>query len=135
MAKMLIEYAGDLQMRATHELSGVALMTDAPPDNQGKGRSFSPTDLVATALASCMATIMGIVARRHDIDLTGMTASVEKVMASEPVRRIGQLNVEFQMPASVPEDKRPLFINAAETCPVDKSLHPDVVVNVNYKWL
>src|SRR5436309_13566194 len=102
MVKISIDYLGDLHCVATHGPSGAVLETDAPKDNEGRGESFSPTDLVATALGSCMLTVMGIVARRHGWPLEGARAKVEKHMVSEPVRRIGKLPVRIDMPARLP---------------------------------
>ena len=98
MVEIRMTYAGSLRVEATHGPSGTTLHTDAPVDNYGKGESFSPTDLVATALGACMATIMGIAAERHDVSLEGMTIDVQKHMATEPVRRIGKLVVRIGVP-------------------------------------
>src|SRR2546430_6902827 len=103
MVKVTIEYQGELRCVATHEPSGRTLETDAPKDNEGRGESFSPTDLVATALGTCMATIMGIYARRKSIDLRGMKIEVTKEMTPPP-RRIARLAVEIWLPASLPRD-------------------------------
>ena len=110
-------------------------MTDAPPDNNGLGRSFSPTDLVATALGTCMMTIMGIVAERSGIDLTGSTVVATKEMASAPARRIARLAVVFNLPDHVPADDRLRLEAAARKCPVHHSLHPDVVCEFTFNWL
>lgn len=134
MTKINLHYEGDLQFRAAHELSGTCLMTDAPVDNQGKGRSFSPTDLVATALGSCMGTIMGIVAERHGINLTGMTISVDKEMTKTQPRRIDSLKVEIQIPHSVSADSQKKLELAATTCPVHHSLHPDIKIDAKFVW-
>lgn len=128
-----LEYQGDLRCDAVHP-SGTHLSTDAPIDNQGKGESFSPSDLVATALGSCMMTIMGIVGRRHQLNLAGLKVRVEKHMINEPVRRIGKLSVTFQMPEGLAADKRQLLQNAAFTCPVHKSLHPDIETPVVFNY-
>jgi putative redox protein len=134
MVKIDITYQGQLLCEAVHGPSGTKLATDAPKDNHGKGESFSPTDLVATALGSCMLTIMGIVAQRHDISLEGATVSVVKEMAASPVRRIGRLAVEIRVPGHVADEQRKLLENAARTCPVHKSLHPDVEIPVTFHW-
>lgn len=134
MTKIKMIYEGDLQVRALHAPSSTQLVTDAPVDNHGKGRSFSPTDLVATALGSCMATIMGIVAERDKIDLKGMTIEVEKEMAAHPKRRIGKLTVKINGPEQVSEDARKKLIKAAEACPVKASLDPHVQVEVEFSW-
>lgn len=134
MTKINLHYEGDLQFRAAHELSGTVLMTDAPIDNHGKGSSFSSTDLVATALGSCMGTIMGIVAERHGINLTGMTISVEKEMTKTQPRRIDSLKVEIHIPHTVSVENQKRLELAASTCPVHHSLHPDVKVDVKYDY-
>lgn len=130
MVKIQIAYEGDLRCHATHGPSGVQLNTDAPVDNQGRGESFSPTDLVATALGACMLTIMGIVARRHAWDLSGATVEVTKGMVQAPVRRIGSLEVVIRVPAELDEAARKTLENAAYTCPVHKSLHPEIQIPV-----
>jgi putative redox protein len=129
-----IVYTGHLRTTATHELSGNTLITDAPPDNNGRGEAFSPTDLLATSLGSCMLTIMGIVAERHNIDITGTRVAVQKVMASAP-RRVSEVHVDFELPAgSYSEKDRQLLENAAHTCPVAMSLHPDIKQQVSFHW-
>ncbi|MBM3988774.1 MAG: OsmC family protein [Planctomycetes bacterium] len=132
MVKIQIRYAGDLRCHATHGPSSVTLSTDAPVDNQGRGESFSPTDLVATALGSCMLTIMGIVARRHGWDLSGAGVEVEKSMVATGVRRIGSLGVVIRVPANLDAAARAALENAAHTCPVHKSLHPDIQIPVRF---
>lgn len=132
MVKIQIAYEGDLRCRATHGPSGVQLSTDAPVDNQGRGESFSPTDLVATALGACMLTIMGIVARRHAWDLSGATVEVTKGMVAAPIRRIGSLEVVIRVPAELDEAARKTLENAAYTCPVHKSLHPEIQIPVRF---
>ena len=127
-------YRGDLDVEAIHTPSGTHLIADAPVDNQGKGSSFSPTDLVATALGSCMAITMGIVAKRHQIDLTGMKTSVEKEMTSQPTRRIGSLKVVITGPAGIKKSDQELLERAALGCPVHKSLHPEVQIPVTFLW-
>jgi putative redox protein len=134
MVRIEVEYTGSLRTRCRHEPSAAAFETDAPRDNEGLGANFSPTDLVATALGSCMLTTMGIVARRHEWAMEGATAEIEKHMATDPVRRIGRLVVRFAMPAGVPDDARPVLERAAYTCPVHKSLHPDVELDIEFAW-
>jgi putative redox protein len=133
MVRINLAYEGELRCRATHEQSGTTLATDAPVDNQGRGESFSPTDLVATGLASCMMTIMGIAARQLKIDLTGMTASVTKDMTPPP-RRIARLAVNIHVPAKLTDEQKTRLREAAMTCPVHKSLHPDVAAPVEFTW-
>jgi putative redox protein len=110
------------------------LQTDAPVDNMGKGESFSPTDLVGTALATCMLTTMGIVAQRHGIDMAGATARVTKEMVTTPHRRIGRLAVTIRMPRTLPDEDRRRLENAARACPVHRSLHPDVDAPIAIEW-
>jgi len=120
-----VVYKGDLRTEATHLQSGATIITDAPVDNQGKGEAFSPTDLVATALASCMITIMGIVAKRDKIKMEGTTAEVEKIMASDP-RRIGEIQIKIYFAHPIEEKDRIKLERAAYTCPVSGSLHQDL---------
>lgn len=133
MVQIDIEYPGDLQCTAEHVPSGVTLTTDAPEDNQGEGRSFSPTDLVATALGTCIATILGIQAEKHDLDLQGIEISVEKEMASNP-RRIERLRTKVTMPADLNEQMRNRLERAARHCPVDESIHPDIDAPILFDW-
>ena len=134
MVKIEIAYQGQLRCEAIHGPSGTRLSTDVPKDNHGKGESFSPTDLVATALGTCMLTVMGIVAQRHNISLVGTTVTVVKDMAAAPVRRIGRLTVDIRVPGPLDEEQRKLLENAARTCPVHKSLHPDIEIPVVFHW-
>lgn len=135
MVKIGMLYEGSLRCTATHGPSGEILVTDAPVDNHGRGESFSPTDLVATALATCMATIMGIVAERHGWDLQGMRVEVSKEMSANTPRRIARLTVEFWMPVAKSMDPNGLLERAAFTCPVHQSLHPDIEKPVSFHWL
>ncbi|MBI1192691.1 MAG: OsmC family peroxiredoxin [Bacteroidetes bacterium] len=129
-----VRYEGALRTKALHLPSGTIIHTDAPVDNQGLGTSFSPTDLTATALASCMFTIMGIKARDKGWDLTGMTAEVTKIMAADP-RRIAGIVLDVQMPEGVwSEASRLILERAAKTCPVALSLHPEIAVDLNLHW-
>ncbi len=132
MVRIDCVYDGDLHCRTTHGPSGNVLATDAPKDNQGRGEAFSPTDLVAAALGTCMLTILGIYARRHDIDLEGATARVEKEMTAVPVRRIGKLKVALNLPAKIAPESRSVLETAALVCPVYKSLHPDIEKEVTF---
>lgn len=128
-------YQGELRTVATHLKSGTVIETDAPVDNQGKGERFSPTDLVATALASCMATIMGIAARTHGIDIDGTEFDVEKIMVPDP-RRIGEIKVDVHFPSGAQYDdkQKAILERAALTCPVFESLHPDCKKTVRFLW-
>lgn len=131
-----IIYEGDLICRATHGPSGDTLRTDAPVDNGGKGSAFSPTDLCAAALGTCLVTIMGLVAKQHNWDLSGTRVQVTKDMASTPVRRIGALTATITLPpgSSFAESERAMLQRAAETCPVAQSLHPDVNVLTKFVY-
>lgn len=128
MVEITIDYLGELRCRARHGPSRQELHTDAPVDNQGKGESFSPTDLVATALGSCMATIMGITARQLGLSLTGMTMRVTKEMSTDAPRRIARLTVRMQMPAGLAPRHRDALRQAAEGCPVKASLDPRIEI-------
>lgn len=129
-AKIL--YVGQLRTNATHTRSGNSLVTDAPVDNNGKGEAFSPTDLLATSLVSCMMTIMGIAANKNDIPFNDAEASMIKVMAADP-RRVSEVQIKIQMPRETYSDQqREILERAALNCPVAKSLHPDLVQNVEF---
>jgi putative redox protein len=132
MVKIDMVYEGQLHCALTHEPSGTVISTDAPKDNMGRGEAFSPTDLVAAALGSCMLTVMGIAAAKHQIDLKGTTAQVSKEMVTAPVRRIGSITVTLHMAAGIPVDKRAMLEAAAHSCPVHKSLHPDVKTPIQF---
>lgn len=134
MVKMNVIYEGNLRCRLTHEPSGSVILTDAPKDNMGQGEAFSPTDLVAAALSSCMVTVMGIAANRHTIDLKGLKVDVVKEMVTAPARRIGSISIDIHMPKGIPADKRGMLENAAHTCPVHKSLHPDVQTPIQFHY-
>ncbi len=127
-------YEGGLRCRATHAPSGTSLVTDAPVDNHGKGESFSPTDLVATALGACMMSIMGIVAERHGVNLVGMTAETVKEMTKEPPRRIASLRTRLTIPLPADHPQRAALEQAAHTCPVHKSLHPEIDAAIEFVW-
>ncbi|PQA59297.1 OsmC family protein [Siphonobacter curvatus] len=135
MATAKITYLGQLRTQGVHLKSGSEILTDAPVDNHGKGEAFSPTDLVASALGSCMLTIMGIVAQRDGIDITGTEVEVTKSMAESP-RRIGQLEVKLKIKTNQPltETRRKKLENAALTCPVAESLHPDLKQAVSFEF-
>jgi len=127
-------YTGELRNNATHVRSGVSIFTDAPTDNQGKGESFSPSDLLAASLATCMATIMGIAARTNDIKIDGMKFQVTKFMKADP-RRVSGVKVEFDMPAgSYSEREKKILLNAAQTCPVALSVHPDIEQDIIFNY-
>lgn len=134
MVRINLSYQGGLRCSATHELSGNTISTDAPLDNNGRGESFSPTDLVATALGACMATVMGIMAERKGISLEGLRIEVRKYMSEDAPRRISRIEIDLQMP--IPEDhpERKLLESAARGCPVHHSLHPDIETVFNWNW-
>jgi putative redox protein len=134
MVSIEMVYEGDLHCRAIHGPSRAEFATDAPADNQGRGESFSPTDLVATALGTCILTTMGIAARVRGWDMRGSRASVVKRMVADPARRIGELTVEVQMAGTFDEQQRKVLEHAAHTCPVHKSLHPDVKIPLTFHW-
>lgn len=136
MATSKIVYLGELRTQATHLQSGTAIITDAPVDNHGKGEAFSPTDLTATSLGSCAMTIMGITARRDEIDFAGSEIEVTKVMSAELPRRIVKIVVNFAMqtPEELSEEIKQKYIRIAHTCPVALSLHPDIEQVFNFNW-
>ncbi|MEX0670279.1 MAG: OsmC family protein [Pirellulales bacterium] len=134
MVMLTSTYEGGLRCRATHGPSGATLLTDAPVDNHGKGESFSPTDLVATALGACMMTIIGIVAERHGLNLVGMKAETIKEMTKEPPRRIASLRTRLTIPLPADHPQRAMLEQAAHTCPVHKSLHPDIDAAIEFVW-
>lgn len=131
MVTSTVVYEGNLRVRNTHLKSEDTFLTDAPTDNNGKGEAFSPTDVVATALASCMLTIMGILAEREHIDLVGTGANVTKTMASNP-RRISKIEVQFTFPKNYDDSTKKKLENAALTCPVHHSLHPDIDKDIQF---
>jgi putative redox protein len=134
MVQVDITYDGNLRCTARHGPSGATITTDAPVDNHGRGEAFSPTDLVGTALGTCILTVMGIVAQRRGIDITGATATVQKEMASSPLRRIAKLAVRIHVPRQLDERQRTMLENAAHTCPVHGSLHPDIEAPIEFVW-
>lgn len=129
-----IVYEGNLRTRMTHLHSGTEVISDAPLDNQGLAQAFSPTDMVATSLGSCMITIMGIKARAMNLELKGMEAEITKVMASDP-RRISEIHVVLKFPKNDFSDKdKAILENAARACPVAKSIHPDILQDIKFEW-
>lgn len=134
MADITAKYLGDLRVECVHQQSGTVLVTDAPKDNNGKGEAFCPTDLCATALAACAMTIIGIYGKLHGVDVEGTRIEVTKTMSADP-RRIGRLEVVFDMPDRPYTDKQKTMIErAAHTCPVHLSLHPDVEQTFTFRW-
>ncbi|MBA3881685.1 MAG: OsmC family protein [Chthoniobacterales bacterium] len=134
MVNISIRYAGDLHCAAVHGPSQAELATDAPVDNNGKGEAFSPTDLVATALGTCMATVMAIAAQRHDVELNGTWIQITKEMSKDTPRRIVRLASEMHVPLPEDHPQRMLLEAAALGCPVHHSLHPDIEKPVKFVW-
>jgi uncharacterized OsmC-like protein len=134
MIEITIDYQGDLRCHAVHGPSKNELITDAPVDNCGKGESFSPTDLVATALGTCMATIIGIVAQRKELDVRGMKVRVEKHMSTDAPRRIVRLPVTIELPLPADHPERKLLEASAHSCPVAQSVRPDIDKPVTFVW-
>ena len=129
-----IVYKGNLRTESTHLQSGSTIITDAPLDNNGKGEAFSPTDLLATSLGTCMLTIMGIVAGRNEINVDGISIEITKIMLSDP-RRVSEIIVEFTMPKNNYSDKeKNLLEHAAHTCPVAKSLSSELKQTVIFNY-
>ncbi|MBL8753140.1 MAG: OsmC family protein [Planctomycetes bacterium] len=133
MVTITAKYEGDLCCTAVHGPSGANLQTDAPKDNEGLGRFFSPTDLVATALGTCILTTMGIVAKRHGITLAGASVQVEKHMQASP-RRIARLPVQLTVRGAFTAEQKKLLEATAHACPVHKSLHPDIDAPITITW-
>ena len=134
MVEIRINYEEELHCSALHVPSGNTLVTDAPIDNNGRGQAFSPTDLVATALGACMATVMGIIAQRKELDLSGMKINVQKHMSTDTPRRIIALPVAIAMPIPDSHPLAPLLEAAVHACPVHHSIHPDIKVDVIWTW-
>lgn len=129
-----VTYTGELRTSCEHLRSGDSFITDAPIDNNGLGQAFSPTDTVATGLASCILTMMGIKANGHEIDLSNSTAEVTKHMSSNP-RRISKIEIELSLPSGISDKHRKILIHTANTCPVHYSLHPDIEKVINFNWV
>ncbi len=134
MAETQVIYEGDLRTRCIHGESRAEIFTDAPKDNQGEGRFFSPTDLVGVALGSCMITIMGIFAKRQGISLEGLSVRVEKEMESRPVRRIKKLTLHFSCPQNFDLEMQKRLEKVALECPVHHSLHPELERECVFAW-
>jgi putative redox protein len=129
-----VKYLGDLRTEATHLKSGEKIITDAPVDNQGKGEAFSPTDLLATSLGTCMLTVMGIAARAHVINMDGASCAITKIMAADP-RRVIEIQATLKFPQNnFSEKDRKILEHAALTCPVYLSLHTDIKKDVVFEW-
>jgi putative redox protein len=134
MVEVHIQYLGELRCEAEHAPSKTTILTDAPMDNHGRGEAFSPTDLVATALGTCIVTTMGIFAQRHGIELRGTKITVQKEMTSVPTRRIARLACELSLPLPASHPHREALERAAHTCPVHQSLHPEVEKPIRFIW-
>ena len=135
MVEISIKYLGGLRCEARHEPSGTVITTDAPVDNEGRGESFSPTDLAATSLGTCMLTIMGIAARKQGVDLGDTLVKVLKEMTPKPPRRIAKLTVVFTIPLPASHEKRAMLEEAARNCPVHLSLDPGVEQEMRFDWV
>ena len=133
MATSIVYYSGELRTESTHIPSGQKLTTDAPTDNEGKCEAFSPTDLLATSLANCMLTIMGIVAQRKNIDIDSTRASVEKIMGQDP-RRVIEIKIDFQFPGNYSNKEKNLLEHAALNCPVANSLSKDLLQTIKFSY-
>lgn len=129
-----VTYKGNLRTTCVHLQSGNSFTTDAPIDNNGLGEAFSPTDTVATGLASCILTMMGIKAKSLDVDLTNTTAEVTKHMSADP-RRISKIEIDLKLPADIGDKERKILIHTANTCPVHYSLHPDIDKQIQFNWV
>jgi len=134
MVHVNIKYLGQLRTEVVHGPSQSILLTDAPVDNFGKGELFSPTDLVGAALGSCVLTILGIYAQKHQLEVTGATASVQKEMAAQPVRRIAKLITELHIPLAPDHPHREAIKRAILSCPVHASLHSDMEKPIHFHW-
>ena len=135
MVEIEINYDGELRCSAKHGLSGAIIETDAPIDNHGRGAAFSPTDLCASSLGVCMLTILGIVAKDHEVDIGDVRGRVIKEMSSDLPRRIAKITIEIKVPLPADHPKRELIEQAAMSCPVHFSLHPDIQKEVSWKWI
>lgn len=134
MATIHTRYEGGLRTTAQHLQSGIKIITDAPLDNQGRGEAFSPTDLLAASLGSCMLTLMGIAARNHHFTMDGTEISITKMMAANP-RRVAEIKIEFTMPQNnFTDEQKQIMERAAHTCPVALSLHPDLKQTITFKY-
>lgn len=133
MSTTKVVYLGELRTECTHLASGNSYITDAPLDNQGKGAAFSPTDTVATGLANCMLTVMGIKARDLDVAMEGTTAKVTKTMTANP-RRISEIKVVLHFPKGISSKNQKILENTGRTCPVALSLHPEIVQDIQFNW-
>ncbi|MFT7487475.1 MAG: putative redox protein [Candidatus Paceibacteria bacterium] len=134
MVQIDIAYVGELRCEATHAPSSCQLQTDAPVDNQGRGESFSPTDLLATAVGTCLLTIMGIVANKRGWDLGSATAQVEKHMLADPLRRVAKLTIKLRLTGDLGEAARTELVAAALSCPVTQSISDKIELDLEWVW-
>ena len=134
MADIEMIYLGNLSVRCIHSETEAEIITDAPKDNHGRGEMFSPTDLVAASLGSCVLTLVGIMAQKLKVDVSGMKARVTKEMVSKPVRRIGKISVNVECPYSFPDEVKNKLEEAGRGCPVHHSLHPDIIQEFQFTW-
>ncbi len=128
-----LHYLGDLRTELKHVFSGAVIHTDAPLDNHGKAQNFSPTDLLATSLAACMVTIMGIESQRIGVELTGVRAAIVKKMSANP-RRVSTIGVTIEMPSGISSEHREILEQAAHNCPVARSIHTEIVQDIGFKY-
>ena len=135
MVKLSVDYLGDLRCEVEHVQSGQKFETDAPLDNNGKGERISPTDMVASATAACISTIFGIKAREMNIDLKGMNITATKHMKAAPERMIEKIELDIAFPIKLSEKEEKIFLNLIKTCPVPKSLHPDIEIIKNIRYI
>lgn len=133
MPTSTVTYLGDLRTTSVHEFSQSHIITDAPLDNHGKAQAFSPTDMVANSLATCMFTVMGIKARDMQVDIAGSTATVTKIMGTEP-RRITAIQIQIVMKGNFDSKTKTILENTAKTCPVWHSLHPEIKKEIEFNW-
>tara|TARA_Y100000994_G_scaffold141440_2_gene115834 strand:+ start:7147 stop:7557 length:411 start_codon:yes stop_codon:yes gene_type:complete len=134
MSDIKIVYNGDLRTQITHSQSGNIIITDAPIDNNGKGEAFSPTDLFASSLGSCMLTIMGITAQTHGLNIDGSTVNINKIMGTNP-RRVSAIDIIININGKLNEKDKKILQKAAEHCPVSKSIHPDLDEKITFNFL
>ena len=133
MNSIKISYQGKLRTIVTHTLTGETIETDAPIDNNGKGEKFSPTDLFASSLGSCMLTIMGIAAQSHGFNIDGSSVNAEKIMGKNP-RRVAEIHLDINIKGMLTEKQRQMLIKAAKHCPVSKSIHPEIKENISFNF-
>ena len=134
MSEFKISYKGELRTEIEHVDSSAKIVTDAPRDNQGLGRSFSPTDLVASSLASCMITIIGIAKRTHNLNINQMSAKVTKIMSDSLPRKISAIKLNLNINGELDKKSKIIIERSAHTCPVHNSLHPDIDIQLTFNY-